>query len=67
MTTTTQVEAPPSQKNNRPESRSSARRWEVAAGWLMASPALILLLIFMIIPFIMAFVFAFTKTPKKDS
>jgi len=54
-------EAPPNQKKNRPESRSSARRWEVAAGWLMASPALILLLIFMIIPFIMAFAFAFTN------
>ena len=61
MPNTTQVESPPSQKKNRPESRSSARRWEVAAGWLMAGPALILLLIFMIIPFILAFAFAFTN------
>lgn len=60
-TTTTQVETPASRKQNRPESIISARRREVATGWLMASPALILLIAFMIIPFFMAFVFALTN------
>ena len=39
----------------------SARRQEVLTGWLMAGPAVILLLGFLIIPFFMAFVFAFTN------
>ncbi len=37
------------------------RRTEVITGWLMASPAIFLLLAFLIIPFFLAFVFAFTN------
>jgi multiple sugar transport system permease protein len=40
---------------------STARRQESRAGWLMATPAILLLLGFMIIPFIMAFVLSFTN------
>ena len=39
----------------------NAKRQEVFAGWLMASPAVILLFTFLIIPFLMAFVLAFTN------
>ena len=39
----------------------SARGGEAITGWLMASPAILLLLGFMIIPFIMAFGLAFTN------
>lgn len=42
-------------------SSQSARLWESLAGWLMASPAITLLLLFMIVPFIMAFGLAFTN------
>ena len=37
------------------------RQQEVLAGWLMAGPALILMVGFLIIPFILAFFFAFTN------
>jgi multiple sugar transport system permease protein len=37
------------------------RRQESLAGWLMAMPAIVLILAFMIIPFLMAFYFAFTN------
>ena len=37
------------------------RQQEVLAGWFMAGPALILMLGFLIIPFILAFFFAFTN------
>ncbi len=40
---------------------SKAGRQEGLAGWLMASPAIILILGFMIIPFFMAFYFSFTN------
>ncbi|MBL8097510.1 MAG: sugar ABC transporter permease [Anaerolineales bacterium] len=43
------------------QSGQSARFWESLAGWLMASPAITLLLLFMIVPFIMAFGLAFTN------
>jgi len=38
-----------------------ARRQEGIAGWLMAMPAIVLILAFLIIPFMMAFGFAFTN------
>ncbi len=41
--------------------RSRARSQESRAGWLMATPAILLLLAFLIIPFFMAFGFAFTN------
>lgn len=40
---------------------SQVDRWEALAGWLMASPAILLLLGFLIIPFFMAFGLAFTN------
>jgi len=40
---------------------SKARRQEALAGWLMAAPAIILLLSFLIVPFLMAFGLAFTN------
>lgn len=45
----------------RPAGWSQARRQERIAGWLMAAPAVILLLGFMIIPFFMAFTLSFTN------
>jgi multiple sugar transport system permease protein len=39
----------------------SAERAENLAGWLMAGPAILLLLVFLIIPFLMAFVFSLTN------
>jgi multiple sugar transport system permease protein len=39
----------------------SAERAETLAGWLMAGPAILLLLVFLIIPFLMAFVFSLTN------
>ncbi len=39
----------------------SASRWEAVTGWLMASPAILLLFTFLIVPFIMAFALAFTN------
>jgi multiple sugar transport system permease protein len=41
--------------------RANTRRQEALAGWLMIAPALILLLMFLIIPFFMAFGLAFTN------
>ena len=51
---------------SRPESKSvqhaiDDRQQESLAGWLMASPAIVLLMGFLIIPFFLAFVFAFTN------
>jgi multiple sugar transport system permease protein len=40
---------------------SNDRRNEAITGWLMAAPVIILLLIFLIIPFIFAFYFSFTN------
>ena len=42
-------------------SRFNDRQAESLAGWLMASPAILLLLGFLIIPFLFAFVYAFTN------
>ncbi len=44
-----------------PRRRSQLRLSEALAGWLMAGPALVLLLGFLIIPFLMAFGLAFTN------
>jgi multiple sugar transport system permease protein len=49
-----------SQSSSSPGS-SKSRRQEGIAGWLMASPAIILLLAFFIIPFFLAFYFSFTN------
>jgi multiple sugar transport system permease protein len=40
---------------------SPARRQESLVGWLMALPAVILMLAFLIVPFIMAFILSFTN------
>lgn len=61
MTTTTKVEIPPGQFQSQPPRRLKDRQQEVLAGWLMASPAIVLLLGFLIIPFFLAFVLAFTN------
>lgn len=51
-----------SSKDTKPSSSGSkARRQEGLAGWIMASPAIILLLAFFIIPFFMAFYFSLTN------
>ncbi len=52
MTTNTQVQAP---------QNTNAERVEAVAGWLMAGPAFALILGFILIPFILAFVLAFTN------
>lgn len=44
-----------------PSSRNSARNTEQLTGWLMASPAILLMLAFLIIPFLFAFGLAFTN------
>ncbi len=49
------------QYQKRPAAPSKARRQEALAGWLMAAPAVILLLSFLIVPFLMAFGLAFTN------
>jgi multiple sugar transport system permease protein len=41
--------------------RLNTEHAETLAGWLMATPAIVLILVFLIIPFIMAFVFSFTN------
>lgn len=43
------------------ETRLHARHWEAVVGWAMASPALFLIVLFLIVPFIMAFGLAFTN------
>lgn len=49
------VAAPP------PAAGLHARQWEALVGWLMASPAIFLIVLFMIVPFVMAFALAFTN------
>lgn len=44
-----------------PTAGGHGRRNERIAGWLMASPAIVLILVFLIIPFFMAFGLAFTN------
>ncbi len=61
MTSTTNAKVPPGQLQTRAPRELKDRQQEVRAGWLMASPAIVLLLGFLIIPFFLAFVFAFTN------
>ncbi len=58
MTTATE---PTVQSQIRSSRRFKDRQLESIYGWLMASPAMILLLVFLIIPFILAFYFSFTN------
>ena len=58
MTTTTKSNVQVQTKSSR---RLNDRQSESLAGWLMASPAIVLVLGFLIIPFLFAFVFAFTN------
>ena len=58
-TTTTKGEADPAQKQPRPG--LTDRQQESLVGWLMATPALLLILAFLIVPFFMAFDLAFTN------
>jgi multiple sugar transport system permease protein len=51
----------PSQPVTRRKGLSNDRRNEAITGWLMAGPVIILLLIFLIIPFLFAFYFSFTN------
>ena len=44
-----------------PSRRFGDRQLESIYGWLMASPAIILMLVFLIIPFFLAFYFSFTN------
>ncbi len=60
-TTTTKAEANATQKEQRPQRRLTDRRQESLVGWLMATPALLLILAFLIVPFLMAFYLAFTN------
>lgn len=50
-----------SAERQRASGLSRSRRREVMAGWAMISPALFLLVMFLIVPFLMAFGFAFTN------
>lgn len=44
-----------------PRNTMNERRAESLIGWLMASPAIVLIVAFLIVPFIMAFILAFTN------
>jgi multiple sugar transport system permease protein len=63
MTTTDAGATEPSSQaaNRSPGSSNKSRRQESLAGWLMATPAVLLLLCFLIIPFFMAFALSFTN------
>lgn len=58
MTTIAKAEA---QSQTQAPDRFNDRQLESITGWLMASPAIVLLLSFLIIPFFFAFIFAFTN------
>jgi multiple sugar transport system permease protein len=60
-TTISESDSPSRQNKNRPTRQRSDLQQEGIVGWLMASPALFLILVFLIIPFIMAFYLAFTN------
>ncbi len=61
MVTTTKPEVPSGQSRTRSLGRLKDRQQEARAGWLMATPAIVLLTAFLIVPFLLAFVFAFTN------
>jgi multiple sugar transport system permease protein len=54
---TTEVRLPPATRRN----VFNDRKKEALTGWLMASPVIFLLLLFLIVPFIFAFYFSFTN------
>ncbi len=54
-------ESSKAQSIRRTSSRLSDQRLEAVTAWLLASPAMILLLTFLIIPFFLAFYFSFTN------
>jgi multiple sugar transport system permease protein len=58
VTTTTETNV---QNPNRSSARFKDRQLEMIFGWLMATPAMILMLAFLIIPFVLAFYFSFTN------
>jgi multiple sugar transport system permease protein len=57
----TQAQSARVSKTRRAPTTSTVTQQENIVGWLMAAPAIILLLVFLIIPFLMAFVLAFTN------
>ena len=59
--TTSGAEAASIHKPKRPRRRFTDRQQEGLVGWLMVSPALILILAFLIVPILMAFYLAFTN------
>jgi multiple sugar transport system permease protein len=61
MTTTTNKAEATSPEKQQPKPGLTDRRQESIVGWLMATPALLLILAFLIIPFLMAFYLAFTN------
>lgn len=63
MTTTDTGAVEPSGQvaNRSPGSNNKSRRQESLAGWFMAAPAVLLLLLFLIIPFFLAFALSFTN------
>jgi multiple sugar transport system permease protein len=61
MTAASESEATPSQSEQRPRRRRTDRQQEALAGWLMAGPALVLLIGFLVIPFLLAFGLSFTN------
>jgi multiple sugar transport system substrate-binding protein len=58
---TTEAEDLAGQKQMQPRRRLNDRQQESLAGWLMAAPAILLILGFLIIPFVLAFGLAFTN------
>ena len=58
---TTQGQSNPLRATRLSDNATTARKQESRAGWLMAAPAILLLLGFLIIPFFMAFGYAFTN------
>ncbi len=59
--TTTRVKSPPNLKQTQSPRRLNDRQMESLLGWLMVGPAILLLAGFLIIPFCLAFVLAFTN------
>ena len=56
---TTETTAPPAQAAH--DGKSAQRREESRVAWLFSAPALVFLLVFMVVPFLLAFYFSFTN------
>ena len=56
---TTETAAPPSEAAH--QSKSAQRREESRVAWLFSAPALVFLVVFMVVPFLLAFYFSFTN------